>query len=169
MPGKSRKVLAKPITDFLETEEDPAEHTVDTEPDHMPFLQAISQVISKEVAKIMCKVGKIEIEFKTFRQEICTSFTNLEQNFEQQLTTIPQKIDAVELAQRQSASQVEAVIAQIPAVGSLSTKLEHNVQAVRNDHNQLEKNSSKLSGIIEQMDNNFRKNNLKLRGLKEVL
>lgn len=58
---------------------------------HLPCKQ-----LGKLFQKVTREVGKIEIAFKSLRQEICSSLTNFEQKFDLKLATISQKIDAVE-------------------------------------------------------------------------
>lgn len=100
MPGKGKKVLARPITDFLETEDGSAEQVASPDSEYTASLQAMQQVVGNEVAKLTQDVGKIETKFKTFRQEICVSLANFEQKFDLKLATISHKRDIVGNAQQ---------------------------------------------------------------------
>lgn len=116
MPGKGKKVFARPVTDFMVAEDEPVDHTVTFDSGQGSTVQAIRQIISMEIAKVTRKVGKIDSEFKIFRQKISPSLTNFEEKFDLKLATISQKLDRLESAQQDSARKGEAVTAKDAAV-----------------------------------------------------
>lgn len=68
MPGKGRKVSSRPITTYFDAEGEiegkgSVEQGAGHETDSAVTLQAIRQIILQEV-------GKIETEFKSFKEEI---------------------------------------------------------------------------------------------------
>lgn len=78
--------------------------------DSSAVLQAIRSIIVQEV-------GRIETEFRTFREEICKSVTPLEQRVDTKLSSIVQRIDAIEVAQKESAHKAEEIRVQVIEVG----------------------------------------------------
>lgn len=152
MPGKGWQVLPRPITDSLDPKEDPAYHGMEDCIETVLILQAFGQIIAQEV-------GKLESEFKAFR-EICKSLSTFEQKFYSKLTTLSQKIDVIEITQREATHRVEEIEAQAVSIETKASKLENDFQQVQNKHKHL----TRLERVLENVDNNSRKNNMPLKG-----
>lgn len=105
MPGKEKKTQSKPITAFLNLEggKDVSNTTLRLGQLGPLQEQCVDSSITVSAIRqiIVQKVGKIEMEVKQFKNEICKAFDSLECKVDSRLAEILQKIQVLEVTQKE--------------------------------------------------------------------
>lgn len=116
IPGKGWKIQLRPRTAFFDSEGETGlgnngsipttGEQVDIHEEPAVTLQVIKHIFAHEV-------GKLEIGFKQFREDMCKAINSLEQRFDAKLSDVVWKIKALQSGQRISVQQVEKIKAQV--------------------------------------------------------
>lgn len=110
----------------------------------------------KEV--ILKELSKVTGELKDFRQD-----------FDVRLTPIDNTIEGIEKILSQMQKKVHEVQQEVKQVATETGKVKTKVQSLGTDVEQLEDDYDYLQQTVENIDNNLRKNDAHLKGLKEEI
>lgn len=93
-------------------------------------LSPIRQIIIQDVEKI-------ESEVKQFKDNICKAFDSLEHRVDSRLSSIAQRIQALEFSPKESTQQVESVKAQVLQLDNRTVKLDTAFRMMEDDFKHL--------------------------------
>lgn len=83
--------------------------------------------------------------------------------FEAKWSTIEQKIELLEAGQKELNQRMEKITEQVAGLENKNHELDKAFRLLEDDFKQL----MEVQRVIENVDNNLRKNNLRLKGMKE--
>lgn len=108
----------------------------------------------------------MEIDITQFQEDVGKAFESLECPSDTKLSDIGKKIEHLETDYKKVVGEVE-VKAQVNLLEKRSTKLGTAFSMLEDNLKQRESDSARISQIVEEVDNNLRRSNLRLRSLKE--
>lgn len=111
--------------------------------------------------------GKIEAEFRHFKEDLCKTLEAVEQRFDSKLSAVAPKTDWLDAGQKEFNQMAEKIKGQLVNLENKTTKLYKAFLLLEDEFKQLEDDLNNLHRVTEDVDNNLWKNNPKLKGLKE--
>lgn len=125
-----------------------------------------SIVLLVAIKEITHEFIKFEQHFQVFKSDVGKTMDEAEKLFAAKLSTITQKIDHFGNRKNEHHCQLQQVDAQITTVDHKVTKLDKAFRLLEKDVQQQQEDVHGIMQVAKNVDNNARKNNLRIKGLK---
>lgn len=123
-------------------------------------LEAIRDIIKLEFIRF-------EGHLQAFEADVCKTIEDAAKRVEEKITILTQKIDHIEKWLKEHQDQVEQLDSKLKTVEQEVRKLDGAFGSLEKEVKQQEADTNNIQQIIENLDNKVRKNNLRIKGLKE--